>query len=111
MTSPHFIPDATHGRPLPRYQSALPRAFREPAVGDYSESWVLDAVCSCGMVWHATARNRKKRRIGEDRADIEAHRRRHHCVWVRSVKFELYNSKIVAAHIVTALLSALDQIA
>jgi hypothetical protein len=99
VTSPHLVPDDHSG------WATIP-------AHDYGESWVLDAVCSCGMRWRTMAGRRAwTKRRGAVRADYDQHRRRGHCVHVRIVKHELHNSKMVAAHVVTFLLSALDHIA
>lgn len=107
VTSPRLIPDDGRiGKPLAT-------AWRVIPAHDYGEYWKLDAVCSCGMRWSALAGRRAAsgRRVGGILAECEGHSRRHHCVRIHWTCDQWYNRKLVAQHVVTYLLSALDQIA
>lgn len=107
MSSPNLLPDAhTQGRRTEQ------QAGRLDLTSDYGESWAVDAVCSCGMRWHTmTGRRDKAKRKAAIEASVDAHRHRQHCVLLRETRYRLFNSKLVAMHVATYLLSALDQIA
>lgn len=105
MTGPELVPALAAHRPAaPFAPSHRPK--------DYLESWRYHAMCSCGMTWSATAgRRAHHRRFGPLKADIARHTDRGHCVIVHILQEQAYNSRTVAVHIATALLSAFARIA
>jgi hypothetical protein len=112
MTGSPLSPDEGRSRQFPRYRKSSSPSIPVLHGGDYGESWELRAVCDCGTRWDAMAGRRSaSRRFGPIYADMERHVHAKHAVFIRSVRFQCYNSKLVATHIATALMSALDQIA